>query len=134
MGCVIKAALCDCEVVQPWTVWLMDAGVVTECKCLGYPELPLKGNVDEGKFKLYYTDTGLLISTLDEEAQEDLRVNKNLGVYKGALYENYSDIKHGIRLGDFNIGYANNVYTFPYFCAFMVKEFVKSLDLKESIK
>lgn len=25
---------------------------------------------------------------LDEEAQEDLRANKNLNVYKGALYEN----------------------------------------------
>jgi len=30
-----------------------------------------------------------LIAALDEEAQEDLRVNKNLGVYKGALYENF---------------------------------------------
>lgn len=39
--------------------------------------------------KLYYPDTGLLISALDEESQEDLRVNKNLGVYKGALYENF---------------------------------------------
>ena len=38
---------------------------------------------------MYYPDTGLLISALDEEAQEDLRVNKNLGVYKGALYENF---------------------------------------------
>ena len=166
--------------------WLIDAGVVTECKCLGYPELPLKGNVEEGKFKLYYPDTGLLISALDEEAQEDLRVNKNLGVYKGALYENfvaeafvkqglglfyykkenstleedffvrskselfpvevksnndrskslssliknenYSDIKSGIKLGDFNVGYANNIYTFPYFCAFLIKAFVKNLD------
>ena len=25
---------------------------------------------------------------LDEEAQDDLRANQNLGVYKGALYEN----------------------------------------------
>lgn len=25
---------------------------------------------------------------LNDEAQDDLRVNKNLGVYKGALYEN----------------------------------------------
>ena len=25
---------------------------------------------------------------LDDEAQDDLRANKNLGVYKGALYEN----------------------------------------------
>ena len=50
---------------------------------LEYPELPLKGNYDELKFKLYYPDTGLLIASLDEEAQEDLRANKNMGVYKG---------------------------------------------------
>ncbi len=68
--------------------WLRDAGVVLQCFCLGFPELLLKGNYDETKFKLYYPDTGLLVSTLDDEAQEDLRVNKNLGVYKGALYEN----------------------------------------------
>ena len=68
--------------------WLRDARVVLQCFCLGFPELPLKGNYDETKFKLYYPDTGLLVSTLDDEAQEDLRVNKNLGVYKGALYEN----------------------------------------------
>lgn len=41
------------------------------------------------KYKLYYSDTGLLVSALDEEAQEDLRANRNLGVYKGALYENF---------------------------------------------
>ena len=39
--------------------------------------------------------------------------------------ENYSDIKNGIKLGDFNVGYVNNIYTFPYFCAFMIKAFVK---------
>ncbi len=163
--------------------WLADVGVILECNCLLYPELPLKGNVDESKYKLYYPDTGLLISALDEEAQEDLRVNKNLGVYKGALYENfvaeafikqglglfyykkdnstleedffvrsrdelipvevksnsagskslaaliknenYADIKHGIKFGDFNIGFANQIYTFPYFCVFMLKEYLR---------
>ena len=166
--------------------WLKDAGVVTECNCLTYPELPLRGNIDESKYKLYYPDTGLLVSSLDEEAQEDLRVNKNLGVYKGALYENfvaeafvkqglglfyykkenstleedffvrsknelipvevktnsncskslamlirnknYSDISHGIKLGDFNIGCSNGIFTFPYFCAFLVKEFLREWD------
>lgn len=166
--------------------WLKDAGVITECNCLTYPELPLKGNIDESKYKLYYPDTGLLVSSLDEEAQEDLRVNKNLGVYKGALYENfvaeafvkqglglfyykkenstleedffvrtknelipvevksnnnsskslamliknenYSDISHGIKLGDFNIGCSNDIYTFPYFCTFLVKDFLKEWD------
>ena len=42
--------------------------------------------------------------------------------------ENYGDIHHGIKLGNFNIGYANNIYTFPYFCAFMMKAFLKALD------
>ena len=36
-----------------------------------------------------HSDTGLLLSALDEEAQEDFRVNKNLLVYKGALYDNF---------------------------------------------
>ncbi|WP_027430193.1 ATP-binding protein [Lachnospira multipara] len=169
--------------------WLVDAGVIMECNCLQFPELPLKGNIEENKYKLYYPDTGLLVSSLDEEAQEDLRVNKNLGVYKGALYENfvaeafvkqglglfyykkenssleedffvrtqnnlvpvevkagdaksrslssliknknYSDISYGIKLGDFNVGHANDVYTFPYFCAFKIKEFLKNIDSKK---
>ena len=169
--------------------WLKDAGIIMECNCLQFPELPLKGNIEESKYKLYYMDTGLLISSLDEEAQEDLRVNKNLGVYKGALYENfvaeafvkqglglyyykkenasleedffvrtqnalvpvevkansnqskalstlisnkrYQDISFGIKLGDVNVGYANQIYTFPYFCAFKLKEYLKKKDFGE---
>ena len=68
--------------------WLSDAGMVNVCYCLNFPELPLKGNYEETKYKLYFADSGLLVAMLDEEAQEDLRANKNLGVYKGALYEN----------------------------------------------
>ena len=68
--------------------WLSDAGVVNVCNCLNFPELPLKGNSDEDVFKLYFADSGLLVAMLDDEAQDDLRANKNLGVYKGALYEN----------------------------------------------
>ena len=169
--------------------WLIDAGVIMECNCLRYPELPLKGNIEESKYKLYYPDTGLLVSALDEEAQEDLRTNKNLGVYKGALYENfvaeafvkqelglfyykkenstleedffvrtqndlipvevksnsnqskslsslikndnYRDISYGIKLGDFNVGKINEIYTFPYFCAFKMKEYLKKKDIKQ---
>jgi hypothetical protein len=162
--------------------WLRDAGVVSICYCLHYPELPLKGNYDVSKFKLYYPDTGLLVASLDEEAQVDLRANRNLGVYKGALYENfvaeaflkqglglyyfkkenstleedffvrdsdnlipvevkandnrskslrqliksekYPDISFGIKLGDFNIGFKNDIYTFPYFCCFLLKKYL----------
>ena len=68
--------------------WLVDSGIVNICHCLDFPELPLKGNYDEDRFKLYFADSGLLVAMLDDEAQNDLRANKNLGVYKGALYEN----------------------------------------------
>lgn len=161
--------------------WLKDAGLVNICYCLHFPELPLKGNYDDSKYKLYFFDTGMLVSMLDEEAQEDLRANKNLGVYKGALFENivaeafvkagyslyyykrddstleedffirtqdslipvevkaqngtakslrtlinsdkYSDIHFGIKFTGGNIGYADNIYTFPYFCAFLLKRY-----------
>lgn len=68
--------------------WLADAGVINVCYCLNQLELPLKGNYNPKLYKIYYKDTGLLIASLDEEAQEDLRANKNLGTYKGAIYEN----------------------------------------------
>lgn len=81
--------------------WLADAGVVNVCYCLNQPELPLKGNYDPKMYKIYFKDTGLLIASLDEEAQEDLRANKNLGTYKGAIYENILGdmlVKQGYRL------------------------------------
>lgn len=68
--------------------WLVDAGIVNPCYCLSHVELPLKGNYEATCYKLYFKDTGLLIASLDEEAQEDLRANKNFGTYKGAIYEN----------------------------------------------
>lgn len=165
--------------------WLRDAGIVNVCYCLNFPELPLKGNYDDTKYKLYVADTGLLVAMLDEEAQEDLRAHKNLGVYKGALYENivaegltksgyalyyfkkasstleedffvrtsdslvpievkatnnkskslntliqspaYSDIRFGIKLIGGNVGHENDIYTFPYFCTFLVRDFLRQL-------
>ena len=168
--------------------WLRDSGIVNVCYCLNFPELPMKGNYDENKYKLYYADTGILISNLEDEAQEDLRANKNLGVYKGALYENfvseglnkagyplyyfkkenstlemdffirsrnclipvevkaannrskslqtlissthYPDISFGFKLSYGNIGYGNHIYSFPYFCTFLLKRYVRGMDEK----
>lgn len=162
--------------------WLADAGMVNICYNMEFPELPLGGNYNPDAFKLYFADTGLLVSMLDDESQEDIRANKNLGVYKGALYENiigealikqgyklfyykrdnstleedffirsktslvpvevkakngqaksmkslivsqhYPDIKYGIKFSKNNIGHEDSVYTFPYFCAFLLKRFM----------
>lgn len=68
--------------------WLASAGIVNVCYLMEVPELPLKGNYSPKDFKLYYHDNGLLIASLDDEAQEDLRNNRNFATYKGAIYEN----------------------------------------------
>lgn len=162
--------------------WLRDAGLINVSYCLRRPELPLKGNFDDSKYKIYFKDTGLLVAMLDEEAQEDLRANKNMDVYKGALYENivgealskcgyqlyyykredstleedfflrtrdylvpvevkavngrskslrtlidsdkYGDIKYGIKLYAGNIGFGAGIFTFPYFCSFLLKRYL----------
>ena len=60
----------------------------------------------------------------------EVKANSDRSKSLGSLIRNekYSDIKNGIKLGDFNVGYVNNIYTFPYFCAFLIKAFVKNLD------
>lgn len=68
--------------------WLRDAGIVIPCYAMNFPELPVRGNYDDTKFKLYMADTGLLVSMLDDESQLDLRANGNLGGWKGGLCEN----------------------------------------------
>ena len=166
--------------------WLIDAGMVNICHCLHTPDLPLKGNYDDDKYKIYFRDTGLLIANLDDESQLDLRANKNMNVYKGALYENvmaealskqgyelfyykrenatleedffvrtqkslvpvevkatngqakslktlissdkYPDITTGIKFINGNIGFDNNIHTFPYFCAFLLKRYLSEVD------
>lgn len=166
--------------------WLKDAGIIHICYCLNFPELPLKGNYDDTKYKIYFFDSGLFVAMLDEEAQEDLRANKNLGVYKGALYENivgealvksgyglyyykredstleedffvrtrqkllpvevkakrgtakslrtlinsekYPDISYGLKFSADNVGYGDGVYTFPYFCAFLLKTYLRQTE------
>ncbi len=69
--------------------WLSDAGVINTCYCLNQLELPLKGNENQENYRIYFSDTSLLLASLDDESQNDLRLNKNLNVYKGALYENF---------------------------------------------
>ena len=68
--------------------WLSDAGIINISYCMEECALPLKGNYNPDNYRLYFADTGLLIASLDEEAQDDLRKNQNFNTYKGAIYEN----------------------------------------------
>lgn len=169
--------------------WLDNAGIINVCYCLHELALPLKGNYDPKLYKIYYRDTGLLIASLDEEAQEDLRRNKNFSTYKGAIFENivadmlakqgynlyyyrdekssiemdffvrsanhlwpvevkagntssaslkrltdpgttntHPDIKWGIKFCAANIGFNGQFYTFPYFMAFLLKQWLREQE------
>lgn len=163
--------------------WLQDAGIINLCFQLNFPNLPLRGNIDINKYKVYFADVGLLVAMLDDESSKDLRINKNLNIYKGALYENiigealhkqgydlcyykrenstleqdffvrnsnylipievksgnnkskslreliksdkYPDIKFGIKFINGNIGFCDDIYTFPYFCAFLLRRYLE---------
>lgn len=81
--------------------WLDNAGIINISHCMEQPELPLGGNYNPDNFRLYFGDTGILIGSLDEEAQEDLRNNENFNTYKGAIYENIVGdmlVKEGYKL------------------------------------
>ena len=68
-------------------MWLYDAGVINFCHNLSIPELPLEGNAKADSFKVYMRDTGLLMAMLEDGSQADV-IDGNLGIYKGAVYEN----------------------------------------------
>ena len=67
--------------------WLEDAGVVNKCRRLDGPELPLGAHLDNDAYKLYLCDSGLLLAMLDKEVQEDVRIRRNLGTWKGGFFE-----------------------------------------------
>ena len=67
--------------------WLIDAGIIIPCYNLSNLELPLEGNKIDDVFKLYVRDTGLFIAMLERGTAGDI-LSGNLGIYKGAIYEN----------------------------------------------
>ncbi len=40
--------------------------------------------------------------------------------------EKYEDIRYGIKFTGGNVGYDDQIYTFPYFCAFLLKRYLKN--------
>ena len=68
-------------------LWLKDAGIVSFCRNLSNIQAPLSRFSIENEFKIYMNDTGLLVSMY--EAGTAFRImNGELGLFKGALYEN----------------------------------------------
>ena len=75
------------ETYQAAIQWLCDAGLAVRCHNLELPQSPLEGNAIENIFKLYLQDSGLFVAMLEEGSAGDI-LTGNLGIYKGAIYEN----------------------------------------------
>lgn len=67
--------------------WLIDAGIVYKANLLTNLEIPLITYSNPDHFKIYFIDTGLLVSMLGKDAQQ-LLISNELGIAKGAIYEN----------------------------------------------
>ena len=67
--------------------FLVESGLVIKCHNLNALDLPLQAYSEEEAFKLYFFDTGLFISLLDDYTASDILLG-NLGIYKGAIFEN----------------------------------------------
>jgi predicted AAA+ superfamily ATPase len=68
-------------------MWITDAGLAHKIHRLKTIDIPLKAYRDIASFKLYYFDTGLLLSMYEENVQNEI-INGNLGVFKGGVFEN----------------------------------------------
>ena len=68
--------------------WLVDSALVHQCCCIREPYIPLLGNADDGQFKLYINDTGLLCSMYGFDTKQAILNNTIKGNVKGGIYEN----------------------------------------------
>lgn len=67
--------------------WLADSGTIQKCFRLKAMDEPLKAYRETNIFKIYMSDTGLLVSLFPPTTASKLLTNE-LGIYKGAIYEN----------------------------------------------
>ncbi len=67
--------------------WLIDSEIAIKCNLINNISSPLNAYENNDIFKLYISDTGLLVSMLDESVVEQI-MNNDAFIYKGAIYEN----------------------------------------------
>ena len=69
--------------------WMKFAGIINKCVRVTEGKLPLAAYADNGSFKVYMMDTGLLCSKFGIPANAILNGAPSFDGFKGALAENY---------------------------------------------
>ena len=82
--------------------------------------ITITGGLDAG--------TGFFVRTADALIPVEVKATsgraKSLKTLIGS--EHYQDIQYGIKFTAGNIGFQNDIYTFPYFCAFLLKRYLSA--------
>ena len=129
--------------------WLADAGMVNICYCMNlgvykgalYENMVGEAFVKQG-YKLFYykrEDSTLEADFFIRSAASLVPVevkakNGKAKSMKTLISSNrYSDIRYGIKLSINNIGHGEGIYTFPYFCTFLIKRFMKDFHAEEEV-
>ena len=67
--------------------WLQDSGLIIKVNRLSKVTDPIEAYIELPVFKVYMSDTGLLLSQFNEGIIKELLMG-DIGIYKGAIYEN----------------------------------------------
>ena len=81
--------------------WLEASNIVNKCECVKLPDIPLKGFLDDGVFKMYLCDVGVLRVMLKIQLK-DIYLDK-LSLYKGTITENY--VANQLIVNEFDLFY-----------------------------
>ncbi|HCC07121.1 MAG TPA: ATPase [Clostridiales bacterium] len=81
--------------------WLINSNLVNKCTLVEEPRIPLKAYENEGHFKVYLNDVGLL-SELSNMSAYDI-YNEDGNIFKGMLTENY--VAQALASKDYNLNY-----------------------------
>jgi predicted AAA+ superfamily ATPase len=83
--------------------WLQSAGLVNRCMKISEGKLPLSVYAEQGMFKIYMADTGLLCAKFNIPPEAVLHGAPGFEGFKGALAENY--VQQALQAGDVNAYY-----------------------------
>ena len=86
-------------------------------------------------YELYYykredstLEEDFFVRTMSELIPVEVKATNGRSKSLRTLIESgkYPDIDYGIKFTSGNIGYSDNIYSFPYFCAFLLKRYLKA--------
>ncbi len=68
--------------------WLRDASLIRYCRAVTTPQFPLRAYEDEGRFRVYLNDPGLLCAMYGFDMMGAIANDELKGPMKGGIYEN----------------------------------------------